>query len=122
MIEVLLAMLLIGILGTTIPSALSGANRATITVATHTTAESLARSQMDYVQSQPYDSVHSTPVYALITDIPASYSIVTPMAQRLDPRDNGTANDDGLQLITVAVEHNGSVVFTLIDYKVNFNP
>ena len=122
LIEVLLAMALVGILGAAIPSALVGANRATITANQHTTAESLARSQMDSIQNQPYDSVNTTPVYAVIPDIPASYSIITPMAQRLDPRNDGTANDDGLQYITVAVKKDDTIIFTLVDYKVNFNP
>jgi prepilin-type N-terminal cleavage/methylation domain-containing protein len=122
LIEVLLAMVLVGILGTTVPSALSGANRATIIANQHTMAESLARSQMDYIQNQPYDSVNATPVYAVIPDLPASYSIVTPMAQRLDPKGDGTANDDGLQQITVAVKCGDTVLFTLVDFKLNFNP
>lgn len=122
LIEVLLALGLVSIFSVTVPSALAGANRATITASKHTTAESLARSQMDYVQNQSYDSVNATPAYALIPDIPDSYSIITPMAERLDPRGDGTSNDDGLQEITVSVKHNDTVVFTLIDYKVNFNP
>jgi prepilin-type N-terminal cleavage/methylation domain-containing protein len=122
LVEVLLAMVLVGILGTAVPSALSGANRATMIANEHTTAESLARSQMDYVQNQPYDSVNATPVYALIPNIPAPYSIVMPMAQRLDPEGNGTADDDGLQQITVAVKNGGTVIYTLVDYKVKFNP
>jgi prepilin-type N-terminal cleavage/methylation domain-containing protein len=122
LIEVLLAMVLVGILGTAIPCAMSGANRATTTTNQHTTAESLARSQMDFIQNQPYDSANATPTYALLPDIPAPYSIVTPMAQRLDPRGDGTANDDGLQKITVTVEQGDTVIFTLVDFKVNFNP
>jgi type II secretory pathway pseudopilin PulG len=122
LIDVVLAMALIGILGTAIPSALSGASRATITTNQHTTAESLARSQMDYIQNQPYDGVNSTPVYALIPDIPDPYSIVTPVAQRLDPKGDGIANDDGLQQITVTVKNRETVIFTLVDYKVNYHP
>lgn len=122
LIEVLLAMALVGILGTAIPSALSGANRATITANQHTTAESLARSQMDYIQNQPYDSDNSTPIYALLPEVPAPYNIVTPMAQRLDPKGDGISNDDGLQKITVTVKHGATVIFTLVDFKVNFNP
>jgi prepilin-type N-terminal cleavage/methylation domain-containing protein len=122
LIEVLLSVALIGILGTAIPGALSVANRATLTTAQHTTAESLARSQMDYIQNQPYDTANSTPVYALIPNIPAPYSIVTPMAQRLDPKGDGTENDDGLQQITVTVKQNDTVVYTLVDFKVNFHP
>ena len=122
LIEVLLAVALLGILGVSVPGALSGASRATITTNKHTTAETLARSQMDYIQNQPYDSVNATPNYAVIPDIPASYSIDTPFASRLDPRGDGTANDDGLQEITVTVKQNDDIVFTLVDIKVNYNP
>jgi prepilin-type N-terminal cleavage/methylation domain-containing protein len=122
LIEILLAVALMGILGTAVPSALSGANRATITTNQNVTAESLARSQLDYIQNQPYDSENTTPVYAVIPNLPATYSIVTPMAQRLDPFGDGTDNDDGLQQITVSVERYDSIVFTLVDFKVNFNP
>jgi prepilin-type N-terminal cleavage/methylation domain-containing protein len=122
LIEILLAVALVGILGLSVPSALAGANRATITTKQHIVAENLARNQMDYIQSQPYDSDNILPVYALIPDIPTPYSIATPMAQRLDPKGDGTDNDDGLQCITVAVKHGDKIVFTLIDFKVNFNP
>lgn len=122
LIEVLLAVALVGALATSVPGALAGASRATITASQHTMAETLARSQMDYIQNQAYDSANATPVYALITNIPASYGIVTPMAARLDPKGDGTANDDGLQKITVTVKYNDREVLTLIDYKVNFSP
>jgi prepilin-type N-terminal cleavage/methylation domain-containing protein len=122
LIEVLLAMALVGILGTAVPGALSTANKTTITNNEHTMSESLARSQMDYVQNQPYDSANTTPVYTLLSNLPSGYSIVTPMAARLDPKGDGTANDDGLQQIIVTVKHGTKVVFTLIDFKVNLNP
>jgi prepilin-type N-terminal cleavage/methylation domain-containing protein len=122
LIEVLLAIALIGIFAATVPSALAGTCRAAMAANRHITAESLARSQMDYVQNQPYDSVNATPVYAVIPDLPDSYSIITPMAVRLDPRGDGSGNDDGLQEITVAVKQNDKIVFTLIDIKLNFHP
>jgi prepilin-type N-terminal cleavage/methylation domain-containing protein len=122
LIEILLAIGLISVFALSVPSALSGTSKATMTAKQHITAESLARSQVDYIQNQPYDSVNATPVYAVIPDVPASYSIVTPMATRLDPRGDGTANDDGLQKITVTVKQNDKIMFTLIDIKVNYNP
>ena len=122
LIEVILTVGLVGIFAVTVPSALSGASRATITANQHVTAESLARSQMDSIQNQPYDSANATPVYSVIPDIPASYSIDTPMAARLDPRGDGTDNDDGLQEITVTVKHNDKIIFTLVDIKLNYHP
>ena len=122
LIEVLLSLGLIGVFAVSVPSALSGASKATMTMDERTTAETLARSQMDYIQNQPYDSVNATPQYNAISNIPASYSIVTPFATRLDPRGDGTSQDDGLQQITVTVRRNGEDVYTLVDFKVNFKP
>jgi prepilin-type N-terminal cleavage/methylation domain-containing protein len=122
LIEVLLAIALVGILGAAIPGALSTANKTTIVGNDHTTAECLARSQMDYIQSQPYDSANTTPVYNILSNLPTGYSIVTPMATRLDPKGDGTANDDGLQEINVTVKKGTTVIFTLVDYKFNIRP
>ena len=122
LVEVLVAMALVGLLSVTVPAALSGASRATITVSEHTTAESLARSEMDYIQSQPYDSSNATPEYAVIPDLPPSCRIVTPLAVRLDPRGDGATGDEGLQQITVTVQRNGKDVYTLVDFKVNIQP
>ena len=122
LIEVLLSLGLIGVFAVSVPSALSGASKATMTMDERTTAETLARSQMDYIQNQPYDSVNATPQYNAISNIPTSYSIVTPFATRLDPRGDGTSQDDGLQQITVTVRRNGEDVYTLVDFKVNFKP
>ena len=51
--------------------------------------------------------------------IPDGYSIVEPMVVRLDPKNNGTGTDDGLQQISITVMHNTKTVLTLVDYKVN---
>ena len=117
LIEILLAMALVGILGTALPSAVSGAIRATMTCNQRTLAESLARNQMDYIQNQPYDSDNVTPFYAALTDLPEPYNIEM-TATRLDPRGNGILSDDGLQQIIVEVKHGTKAVFTLIDLKV----
>ncbi len=121
LIETMVALAVAGILGASIPGALSMASRATIISNELTTAESVPRSQMHYVQSQPYDANDNPPLYAVLPNLPLGYSIVTPIAARLDPKGDGTANDDGLQQITVTVKHGTKVVFTIIDFKVNFN-
>ena len=122
LIEVLLAMALVGILGTSVPGALSTANKTMFVSNEHTMAESVARSQMDHIQNQNYDSTNNPPVYTVLSSLPTGYSIVTPMTARLDPKVDGTANDDGLQQITVTVKHGTKIVYTLIDFKVNLNP
>lgn len=121
LLETLLALALTGILGVSIPSALSGANRATIVSSEHTMAESLARSQMEYIQNQTYDYLHNPPVYSALTTLPTGYTIAITTA-RLDPAGDGTGDDDSLQKITINVSRGAKLVFTLIDYKVNTNP
>ncbi|MFC1910748.1 prepilin-type N-terminal cleavage/methylation domain-containing protein [Chloroflexota bacterium] len=121
LLEVLLSMALVGILGVAIPSALSIANKTTIISNEHTMAESLARSQMDYMQNQIYDSTNNPPTYSMLADLPTGYSITQTIA-RLDPKGNGTADDDGLQQITVTVKRGTNIAYTLVDFKVNYNP
>jgi prepilin-type N-terminal cleavage/methylation domain-containing protein len=121
LLETIIAMAIIGILGVAIPGALSTASKVTMQSSEDTMAESLARSQVDSIQNQPYDKTHNPPVYTLIPNLPASYSIDAALASRLDPKGDGTANDDGLQQITVTVRHNNKIVYTLIDFKVNLN-
>jgi type II secretory pathway pseudopilin PulG len=117
LIDVLLSIALVGILSTAIPGALSIAHKTTIIGNEHTMAETVARSQMDYVQNQPYDSANTTPFYAVLSNLPAGYSIVTPMATRLDPKSDNLTSDDGLQKITVTVKHDMETVYTLISFK-----
>jgi prepilin-type N-terminal cleavage/methylation domain-containing protein len=120
LIEVLLAMVLVGILGVAIPGALSTANVATIVSGEHTMAESLARSQMDYIQNQTYDKTNNPPVYAVLPNLPANYGI-TRLTMRLDPKGDGIANDDGLQQIAVTIMRDTRTIYTLVDFKVNLN-
>ena len=122
LIEVLLAMAIAGVLAIAIPGALSTANKTTLLSNEHTLAESLARSQMDYIQNETYDKTNNPPVYSVLSNLPAGYSIVTPMAERLDPKGDGTTDDDGIQKITVTIKHGTKIVYTIIDFKVNTNP
>lgn len=119
LLEVLLAVALAAILGMSVPSALSTANKATIISNEHTLGESLARSQMDYVQNQDYDHTNNPPVYTLTPGFPTGYTVVQ-TAERFDPKGDGTADDDGLQKITVTVMHETKIVYILVDYKVSF--
>ena len=122
LIEIMVAMALVGILGTAVPGALSTAHKTTIFSNEYTMAESLARSQMDHIQNQTYDRTGNPPVYTVLANLPDGYSVITPMAARLDPKGDGTANDDGLQQITVTVKHGTKSVYTLKDFKVNLAP
>lgn len=80
-------------------------------------AESLAKSQMEYVKRQPYDAI-SPPEYTKLDpgQIPAGYDIVI-TAEPMNPRGDSIHNDDSLQKITITVIRNGETTFTLEGYK-----
>ena len=118
LIETLIAVVILGVIGIAVFTGLSTAASANIVSDEQTTAGSIARRQIESIQQQAYDSINNPPVYTLITDLPAGYSIVTPVVTRLDPKNNGTGNDDGLQEISVTVMHGTKTVLTLVDYKV----
>ena len=119
LIEVIIAMALLGIIAIAFLGALATASNAIIIADERATAESLARSQMEYVKNQDYDGVNNPPQYTLLSDTPADYTIVID-AVRLDPNGDGTDNDDGIQKITVTVDHlEKPEVITLEDYKVD---
>jgi len=110
LIEVVVAIAILGILAAAFMAALAGASRALFVADERATAESLARSQMEYVKSQPYSDNGSTPyLYIDLTSFP-NYGLTY-------TADNLTGQT-GLQLITVTVSHlSKPVVITLEGYK-----
>lgn len=72
LIEVLVAFALLGLIGTAIFLGLSAGILGTAEVDKRTIASELTRSQMEYIQYQPYIE---PPVYSLISPIPEGYSI-----------------------------------------------
>ncbi len=116
LIEVLVSLALLGIIATGILGALGTSSKATVTNDVQTTAQNLAQGQMEYVRNQPYD-VGSPPEYALISNVPAGYSVSCTVT-RLDPEGDGSDDDDGLQKIVVAVDFGSVTAATLESYKV----
>lgn len=133
LLEVVIALALLGLIGLAFLGALSTASKAIFITDERATAESLARTEMEYVKSQPYSK-----------DIPWSYDLpsgtppadppewwdpahalppgyndysVTVSAVSLDPENDGTGDDDGLLLITVTANHLGDPVIILEGYK-----
>jgi len=104
LMEVALAIALLGIVAVAYLGALATGSRAIMIADERATAESLARAQMEYVRQQSYDADNNPPIYSTIPVIPDGYDI-TVSAERLDPYGDGTTNDDGIQSITVLIEH-----------------
>jgi len=118
LIEVVIAIALIGIIVVAIMGSLSYATMVLIITDRQATAESLARSQLEFVKNQDYDDINTPPQYIQLPEIPDSYDIVI-TAERLDPNNDGTTNDDGIQKITVIIKHDDKEVITMDNYKRN---
>lgn len=111
--------MLLGIVGFGFLMVLSNSSVHTLTANIRVTAESIARTQMEFIKSQPYDP-GLNPVYNSQT-LPSSQWSVDISASRLDPKGDGTLNDDGIQkiIVTVRYDRNGSWedVLTLEGFK-----
>lgn len=131
LVEVLVGLVIIGIIAAGFLLAIATAYKANIIADERTTADSLARAQMESVKAQTYIEAEddSEVIYIKLAVIPDGYEIwsVNRTGETEDiigvPWDsqNGTAavNDDGLQKIKLIIKHNGKEVLTLEDYKVD---
>ena len=110
LVEIVIAMALIAIIAVAFLGGLSNAIMSLVVADVRTTAESLARSEMEYVKSQsyedaPWDYEYDPPAYD-------GYAVEV----RAEPLDE---IDDGIQKITVTVSHHSRTepVITLEGYK-----
>jgi prepilin-type N-terminal cleavage/methylation domain-containing protein len=108
LIEVLVALAITSVVVVAFLMALNTASKAHFLANVRTTAESLARTQIEDIKNQPYDV---TGAYAIIGPFPANYAI--------DLIPSPVVLEAGLQKITVVVTHQGSEIITLEGYKVN---
>jgi len=139
LVEVLVAIALIGIVAIAILGAIATSSRVVSVGDVRTTAESLARQQMEYIKSQYYNSTTSVanePTYQKVGDIPAGYSIwsvnyagavVTNITGvPWDSQNNRPATKDGgLQKIALVIKHTDtanqtSVIYTFINTNRNW--
>ena len=110
LIEVLIAIAILGMIAAPFLTALSTSSRALIVADERTTAESLVRSQIEYVRSQEYDA---NGTYAEIADVPVGYNVSL---------SNVTNLEDGLQKITITVERNNDkLVLITSTYKARYS-
>jgi len=132
-IEVLLAIALLGVISIAFMSALSTTSTVLIIADERTTAESLARRQMEYVKAQSYspESVLTQPIYQKIEGIPEGYSVWSvdragDIVEEIigipwDSDDSKPADtDSGLQKIALVIihkdrENQDKVIYTFIN-------
>ena len=105
LVEVLVALALLGIIGAGFLGAAATTSSSRMTADEHASAKILAESTMDSVKKMPYASSYNVTVPSDYT----GYSI------NLTVEDIRT-ND--IQLLSVTVERRGKNLFTLQDYKV----
>lgn len=136
LIEVLIALSILGIIGIAFLGALATASKAVVIADERASAESLSRSEMEYVKSQDYSSVDwsyelpsGTSPTGVFPDwwdfddphtLPDGYTgfTVTVNAYQLDPAGDGTDNDDGLQQIIVTINYlEEGAIISLEGYK-----
>jgi prepilin-type N-terminal cleavage/methylation domain-containing protein len=142
LLEVIIAIALLGVVAVAILSGLSTGSRAILVADERATAESLARSQMEYMKNLPYTAAltggEASYANAKIS-VPSGYDIRS--INRAGGEDVSTtniiavpwnsatgqpaANDTGLQRIKLAIYHlrhlgdsNPTLVLTLEGYKV----
>ena len=111
LIEVLIAIAILGMIAVPFLTALSTSSRALIIADERTTAESLIRSEIEYVRSQEYDATGNYTDIA-DADVPVGYNVSL---------SNFTNLEDGLQKITITVERDGEVVLITSTYKARYN-
>jgi prepilin-type N-terminal cleavage/methylation domain-containing protein len=142
-IEVLLAIAILGVISIAFMSALSTASTVLFIGDERTTAESLARRQLEYVKSQGYKAdsiingvVISAPIYQKIGGIPEGYSLWSVnrtggIVEEItgipwDSQNNmPAATDKGLQKIALVIIHKDEmnqdkVIYTFINDNSNW--
>lgn len=133
LIEVLIAIAILGMIAVPFLTALSTSSRGIIIADEKTTAESLVRTEMEYIKNSPYNStgfsyianISTTPTkpppwdssHALDSRY-AGYS-VNVIGVPIDPDTGNPHADLQIQNITVKVYHEAKLVLTTSTYKVN---
>ena len=141
LLEVMLAIALLGVVAIAFLGALATGSRAIFIADERATAESLARTEMEYVRSQEYSVApwaYELPLHTPSNpppDPPSWWDTNTPalpegydgytvnvITRRLDPKGDGFDSDDGLQEITVVVypydaEDPDDWVVKLVNYR-----
>ena len=112
LVEMLVAMAILGIISVGFLSALSISSKAATSIDNMDTGRAIAQSQMEYVKTQAFQS---SGTYAINTGLMATYpgyTVSIPQASAVAQR------DAFIQKIVVIVSHAGKEVARLEDYKV----
>jgi type II secretory pathway pseudopilin PulG len=115
LIEVLIGIVILGLVGITYLGGVGTSTQATIITKEHSTAESLVRSEAEYVKNAemcPYQyGTSEYPVDPTLV-IPEGWTVPSPAVEPLH------GSDDGIQKVTVSAQHQGKTVLSIVIYKV----
>ena len=87
-------------------------------------AESLTRNQIEYIKAAEYiegNVTHPDPAYTAVPTPDETYDVVI-IAQPIDPAtkaDLPEGDDDGVQKITIRIEHADKLVLQTVNYKID---
>jgi len=115
LIEVLIAIAILGMIAVPFLTALSTSSRALIIADERTTAESLVRTEMEYVKNSTYNSTfsyqdsHYAGYSVNVTGVPINSTTGAALP----------SGDKNIQNITVQVYHGAKLVLTTSTYKVD---
>ena len=109
LIEVLISLVILGIVGIGFLAAIGTTYKANLTSDQLVSAESLARTQLETIKTQPYSAVYTPIIAPGYSDDGFTVDIEIGM-------NTGKA---GIQAITVTIYHRGESVYSLTGYKSN---
>ena len=110
LVEALIAVAILGLALTALLSAVSTGSMAVSRTDERVAAENLARSQLEFTKSQPYQALPAT--YVTVTPSPGDYAV----AVAAEPVPGG---DSGIEKITVTITHGSKELLVVEDYKVD---
>lgn len=110
-IEVLLGIVILGLVSVCFLGSVGTGTRATIITREQSIAESLVRSEAEYVKGCTYQyDTSEYPVDPTLT-LPEGWTVPTYV-------ESVHSSDDGLQKVTITAEHQGETVLSIVIYKV----
>jgi len=112
-VEAVLGVAILGLLGATFLGAVATETKVTAASSESAIAESLVRSELEYVKMYAYQPDASEyPVDPSLT-IPAGWTLPNPTVEPVH------ATDDGLQKVTATAVHQGRTIISVVMYKMN---
>jgi prepilin-type N-terminal cleavage/methylation domain-containing protein len=113
LVEALVALTIVGVMSVVLLGGIATSSKATIVTGEQEIAESLVRTEIEYVKNHSYLSYPSTYPLDPNMTIPSAWTIPLPSTSKVH------ATDDGIQIVTVSAVHQGRTILTIQSFKVN---